>query len=135
MTREAPASLELVQTLFVVDDDAALVESLIDVLSDEGYRVEGFTAPGEALDRLRGGARPAALLLDFLMPDMTGEQFLAELAAARVDVPALVLSGLTGAIRRGPGVLAVLTKPIDLDRLLVEIDRIARPRASGRPAR
>ncbi|WP_434043868.1 MULTISPECIES: response regulator [Sorangium] len=111
--------------VFVVDDDPALVDSLIDLLSDEGYRVQGFTRPQEALDRLARGARPRAVLLDYVMPEMTGEEFLTALAAAGVDVPVLLLSGVSELSIRGP-VAGVLAKPFDVDRLLVVLDRLIR---------
>ncbi|MGK3998984.1 response regulator [Sorangium sp. So ce1024] len=112
--------------LFVVDDDPALVESLVDLLSDEGYRVQGFTRPLEALDRLARGARPRAVLLDYVMPEMTGEEFLTALAAAGVDVPVLLLSGVNEPNIRG-AVLGVIAKPFDVDRLLAVLDRLIGP--------
>ena len=60
----AGASLLARAEIFVVDDDPALVDSLMDLLSDEGYSVQGFTRPLEALDRLARGARPGAVLRD-----------------------------------------------------------------------
>ncbi|WP_437712886.1 response regulator [Sorangium sp. So ce448] len=109
--------------IFVVDDDPALVESLLDLLSDEGYRVQGFTRPLEALDRLAHGARPRAVLLDYVMPEMTGEEFLTALAAAGVEVPVLLLSGVNEPNIRG-AVAGVLAKPFDVDRLLVVLERL-----------
>lgn len=109
--------------IFVVDDDPALVESLLDLLSDEGYRVQGFTRPLEALDRLARGARPRAVLLDYIMPEMTGDEFLAALAAAGVEVPVLLLSGVNEPSIRG-AVAGVLAKPFDVDRLLLVLDRL-----------
>ncbi|XYH97025.1 response regulator [Sorangium sp. So ce1128] len=119
----AGASLPPGAEVFVVDDDPALVDSLTDLLSDEGYRVQGFTRPREALDRLARGARPRAVLLDYVMPDMTGEEFLTALAAAGVDVPVLLLSGVSEPSVRG-SVAGVLAKPFDVDRLLVVLDRL-----------
>ncbi|WP_437608089.1 response regulator [Sorangium sp. So ce834] len=109
--------------IFVVDDDPALVDSLMDLLSDEGYGVQGFTRPLEALDRLAGGARPRAVLLDYVMPEMTGEEFLAALAAVGVEVPVLLLSGMNEPSIRGT-VAGVLAKPFDVDRLLGVLDRL-----------
>lgn len=109
--------------IFVVDDDLALVDSLTDLLADEGYRVEGFTQPLEALARLRAGARPRALLLDYVMPEMTGEEFLAALASTGVEVPVLLLSGVSDPPLRGD-VAGVITKPFDIDRLLGALDRL-----------
>ncbi len=111
------------RTVFVVDDDAALVESLVDVLTDEGYRVEGFTDPREALACLRAGARPAGLLLDMLMPGMSGAEFMVALAEAGVALPVLLLSGLSEPGIPPGSVAAVLPKPCDLDRLLTELER------------
>jgi two-component system, OmpR family, response regulator len=119
----AAASPRAPAEIFVVDDDAALVESLMDLLSDEGYRVQGFTRPLEALDRLTRGARPRAILLDYVMPEMTGEEFLAALAAAGVEVPVLLLSGVNDPSIRG-AVAGVLAKPFDVDRLLVVLARL-----------
>lgn len=137
MRSEQPAPSEPIQTLFVVDDDPALVESLMDVLSDEGYRIEGFTEPAEALRLLLAGARPAALILDYLMPGMTGEQFLAGLGEARAFVPVLLLSGLSDPFVGDWTVAAVLAKPIDLDRLLALLDQVTRgpgrSRSTGEP--
>lgn len=113
------------RTVFVVDDDAALVESLVDVLVDEGYHADGFTDPAQALACLRDGARPSVLLLDMLMPGMNGEQFLVALAEAEVRVPVLLLSGLTETGIEAHRVAAVLPKPCDLDRLLAELSRVA----------
>ncbi|AUX26942.1 transcriptional regulator [Sorangium cellulosum] len=116
---ERPAQVDL----FVVDDDASLVDSLTDLLSDEGYRVQGFTQPLEALARLKGGARPRAVLLDYVMPEMTGEEFLAALASSGVDVPVLLLSGVADPDIRG-AVAGVLPKPFDVDRLLAVLGRL-----------
>jgi two-component system, OmpR family, response regulator len=108
--------------LFVVDDDQALVDSLLDLLLDEGYEARGFTRPLEALALLRAGARPRAVLLDYVMPEMSGDEFIAALAAAEVDVPVLLLSGVSDPSLEG-AVAAVLPKPFDLDQLLATIAR------------
>lgn len=109
--------------IFVVDDDLALVDSLTDLLADEGYHVEAFTQPLEALARLQAGARPRVLLLDYMMPEMTGEEFLAALASAGVEVPVLLLSGVSDPPLRGD-VAGVIMKPFDIDRLLGALDRL-----------
>ena len=121
----APTPTGSRRTVFVVDDDAALVESLVDVLMDEGYRVDGFTDPREALACLRAGARPAALLLDMRMPGMSGAEFVVALAEVGVVVPVLLLSGLSDPGIQPGAVAVVLPKPCDLDRLLTELERHA----------
>jgi two-component system, OmpR family, response regulator len=108
--------------IFVVDDDLALVESLLDLLADEGYSAQGFTHPGDALALIRAGARPRVILLDYFMPELTGEEFLSALAETGVEVPVLLLSGASELHPRGK-VAAVIMKPFDIDRLLVELER------------
>jgi two-component system response regulator MprA len=57
------------------------------------------------------------------MPEMTGEEFLAALADMSVEVPVLLLSGASCPGIRG-AVAAVLAKPFDVDRLLLEVNRL-----------
>jgi two-component system response regulator MprA len=54
---------------------------------------------------------------------MTGEEFLTALAAAGVEVPVLLLSGVNDPSIRG-AVAGVLAKPFDVDRLLVVLARL-----------
>ena len=58
------------RTVLVVDDDAAIVGLLREMLEDHGYRVLS-AAGGEAL-RLARETHPAVILLDLLMPGMDG---------------------------------------------------------------
>lgn len=110
--------------VYVVDDDDAVVDSLTDVLASEGYRVEGFTDPGEALARLRGGARPSVMLLDMVMPVMNGEDVLAALAEAGVHIPVVLLSGVREPGSAASRADAVLSKPCSLEGLLATLDRV-----------
>ena len=59
--------------ILVVDDDAAVRESLRRALQLEGYEVELAADGAEALDRLKlDGAAPDALVLDVSMPRLDG---------------------------------------------------------------
>ena len=66
---DSPAGPNLV---LVVDDDFDIREALSDVLASEGYSVLTAADGGEALERLRGGVRPAVMLLDLMMPRVSG---------------------------------------------------------------
>ena len=113
-------------TVLVVDDDEGIREAMGAVLVDEGHRV--FTAANgrEAMDRLQGGLRPALILLDLMMPVMDGRQFrAAQLADSRLrQIPVVVITaGGDSGPRREMAVQAWLPKPIELDRLLEEVDK------------
>jgi CheY-like chemotaxis protein len=81
--------------LLVVDDDPAIRETLADLLQDEGYVVMTAINGKEALTRLRAGsARPCVILLDLMMPVMSGAEFYAEMRSdpALADIPVVVIS-------------------------------------------
>ncbi len=110
-------------TVLVVDDDVDTVETMRDILEEEGHRV--FCARN-GRDGLAVALRetPDLVLLDLNMPEMDGREFL---AAARGeprlrDVVVVVLSGAADA--RGLDCEAV-SKPLRLDTLLGLIDRVA----------
>jgi CheY-like chemotaxis protein len=109
--------------VLVVDDDAAIREALEAVLEDEGYVVRGAANGREALALLRTGVRPpAVILLDLMMPVMSGWDFRAEQQGdpALASIPVVVLSAdrdvaTKAAALQVPGYLA---KPVNLDVLL-----------------
>jgi two-component system, chemotaxis family, chemotaxis protein CheY len=62
--------------IFVVDDDAAIRETLALILHDEGYQVVTASDGLDALEQLqKRSGTPCVILLDLMMPVMTGSQF------------------------------------------------------------
>jgi two-component system response regulator CpxR len=110
--------------VLIVEDDASIRETLAEVLEDEDYQVLQAGHGLEALELLRGGTQPDVLLIDLMMPVMTGWQLL-EVLDQDPDlqrIPVVVFSAAheAGALR---GAREVLTKPVNLDRLLGAIAR------------
>jgi CheY-like chemotaxis protein len=66
---------EFPESVLIVDDDAAIRDALTTLLKDEGYYVATASNGVEALDTLRRGLRPCAILLDLMMPVMDGWDF------------------------------------------------------------
>ena len=110
--------------VLVVEDDRAIRESLAWVLEDE--HVDTVTAANgqEALELLRQGARPCLILLDLMMPRMSGWQLAAELQRdpELAAIPVVLLSGVEEVHRDAPLLRAdgYLRKPIDA-ALLIEV--------------
>lgn len=114
----------------VVDDNRDLAENLAEILRGTGaeMEVEVATSGPAALDRVRA-TRFDALVTDMRMPAMGGGELVH--AVRRVDpgLPALVMTGYSGdealAAARREGLVAVLPKPIPVDRLtaLLEVAR------------
>ncbi len=114
--------------LLVVDDEEAVVDSLVPLLERLGYRVTAARAPQEALARLEAApADFAGVLSDFQMPGMNGLDLAQRAREIRPDLPVIVASGFTGNFRedqlRAGGVVAVLEKPFVLTELAAALAR------------
>ncbi len=79
--------------ILVVDDDETLVEMLETALRSKGYQVFSCTRGSEAL-KLAYQVHPDLIILDVLMPDMTGFETLQRLREMS-DLPVIVLSAKT----------------------------------------
>jgi CheY-like chemotaxis protein len=122
-------------TILLVEDDLDVREALAETLREEGYDVDCANDGVEALDYLRGGGRPGLILLDLMMPRMSGSEF--RLAQKKdpllVRYPVVLLSA-DGRMREKAATLetaGAIRKPIDLDELLEVIERF---RAAADPA-
>ena len=82
--------------MLVVEDDLEVRETLDDFLTDEGFRIVTARNGKDALAQLRAGLRPAAILLDLLMPEMDGPSFLEVVRSyLRLEtLPVVILTGL-----------------------------------------
>ncbi len=86
------------KTLLLVDDDRELCAMLAEYLGHEGYRVETVYSGEAALAALEQ-VRPDLVVLDIMMPGMSGLELLQQLRP-RTDVPVLMLTGRGEAIDR-----------------------------------
>jgi two-component system response regulator CpxR len=115
--------LDMPRDILVVDDDRDIRETLGEILLHEGYHVELAENGAKAIELIRRGPAPALVLLDLMMPVMSGWEFLemAETDPGLAEIPVLVVSAmpapLAPAEARG-GVKACLHKPLRLDQLL-----------------
>ena len=124
--------------ILVVDDDAAVRESLRRALQLEGYEVELAADGAEALDRLKlDGAAPDALVLDVSMPRLDGLEVCRRLRRGGNAVPVLMLTARDEVADRVAGLDAgaddYVVKPFALEELLARLRALLR-RSSGAPA-
>ena len=117
----------LSRQVLLVEDDPDLLGSLAAFLEAEGYEVECARHGLEALGRLRGGFAPAVILLDLMMPIMTGWEFR---HAQRQDrelsrIPVIVISGMEDSPRHAAWLEAdgYVQKPIPVQTLLETVQR------------
>jgi CheY-like chemotaxis protein len=129
----------MAQIILVVDDDADTRELLSEVLSMRDFEVHVARDGRHAFQVLAHIGTPELILLDWLMPVMSGSHFLARKRRnPRLrPIPVVLLSAWTrawSATRRDA--VEVLSKPLDLTRLLALVDRIcAAPSRVSSPAR
>jgi CheY-like chemotaxis protein len=114
-------------TVLVVDDEPLIAMALGAALEDAGYRVVTAANGRQGLERLSAGApRPDVVLLDMMMPVMTGPEMLAAMAAdpGLRGIPVVVLSSLPEeAVRpRADGAAAILRKPCTAEQVLGAIE-------------
>jgi CheY-like chemotaxis protein len=115
--------------VLVVEDDEGIRESIVELLRDEGYSVVGAANGREALDALRGGGRPCLVLLDLMMPIMSGWQFLDEIAHTPLaDLPVILVTAARDPNVKLPG-RPVLAKPVRIDVLLEAVKQHCAPAA------
>jgi CheY-like chemotaxis protein len=113
------------RVVLIVDDDAALRESIYEALSDEGFHPVCAADGREALAWLeRAGARPCIILLDLMMPNMNGWEFRRE-QLARPELARICTAIMTANQNADVDAIAAehfLRKPVRLDRLLSVVE-------------
>ena len=80
------------RTVFVVDDDAAALDSLVMLLRSDGLNPSGFSSAENFLDELPPDAR-GCVISDVRMPGMDGVQLLHALKARHCLMPVIVITG------------------------------------------
>jgi two-component system response regulator MprA len=115
--------------VLVVDDDAALRESLARALALEGYRVDVADDGAQAVERFENGDVPDVVVLDVLMPNLDGMRTCRRIRE-RSDVPILMLTARDDVGNRVQGLDAgaddYLGKPFAVTELLARLRALLR---------
>jgi CheY-like chemotaxis protein len=112
--------------ILVVDDNDALRENLAEALELEGYEVVVAADGDGALDHLAADPPPGVVLLDLMMPGMSGRELLSLIRTnpRLVGVRVVITTGLSGARARVAYADAVLTKPFGVKELLAALRKV-----------
>jgi DNA-binding response OmpR family regulator len=120
--------------LLLVEDDRDVREAIAEVLEQEGYAVVQARSGVEAIRWLNDApAKPAAILLDLMMPIMDGWEFMSrwQKNQAWSSIPIVVISADSNAKERIEALqttAAYMRKPIDIDELLALLARLSQDR-------
>jgi CheY-like chemotaxis protein len=113
--------------VLIVDDDDFGRETLAQILEAAGYRAQRAATGDEALRVLAGRCRVGLIVLDLLMPGLSGWEFVRRKQAdARLaGIPVIVVSAEDGSALgdENPGVVAHFQKPVPVRDLLAAIRR------------
>ncbi len=108
------------KTILVIDDDMHIGNMLEEALTGESYAVKRAYSGTEAL-LLLSGAKPDLILLDLMLPGLSGEQLLPKIK----DIPVIVVSAKADVSDKVElllgGAADYVTKPFDLAELLARI--------------
>jgi len=110
----------------VIEDDAAARRALTRMLRAQGFRVASFSNAEELLQALPE-THPACLVIDVMLPGMSGADLLDRLRADNIQAPAIFVTGRIDAPqmlrRRGLGDVPCLQKPFEPSLLVQAVSR------------
>jgi FixJ family two-component response regulator len=123
-------------TVFIIDDDAGMRESIADLVESVGLHSECFATAQEFMERKPLGG-PSCLVLDVRLPGISGLDLQHELSRAGVKIPIIFITGhadipmtvkamKSGAVEfltkpfRDQDLLDVIQRALDRDRLVRE---------------
>jgi two-component system OmpR family response regulator len=122
--------------ILMIEDEPRVADFVRRGLRPEGWHVEIVPSAEDGLAMLRAN-RYDVVLLDVMLPGMSGEEMCRHLRTARNDVAILMLSALGSTEDRVRGLRTgaddYLAKPFDFDELVARIEALHRRRA-GHPA-
>ncbi len=130
-SRETPASEGSMKTILVVEDSPTSRKVISMVVAKRGYTVNEAATGAVALRKAQEGV-PNLILLDAMLPDMSGYEILHRFKNddRLRDVPVVMLTAKNNPVDRQKGLqggsAAYLTKPFDPERLLAAIDEYLR---------
>jgi DNA-binding response OmpR family regulator len=115
--------------ILIVDDDEPTQNLLRAVLRRCGYESEVAANGRQAIGLLRE-KRYAAVVLDMMMPEVSGHEVIGYLAVAAESVPVIICSAAGPKALAGfdPAVVkAIVRKPFDIDQLVAAVTAVVQP--------
>ena len=113
--------------ILIVDDDSELRSHLLEILKQEGFSTDSAASAGEALDK-NETKEFDLVLLDFMMPRMTGIDALQEIRKKRPKTKVIMITAFAtvenavDAVRKGAS--DYISKPFKIRELLTTVRRV-----------
>jgi DNA-binding NtrC family response regulator len=123
----AQSPLTVSERVLIVEDDAAARVGLVQLVKSWGFLAESASDGEDALVKVTS-FRPSIVISDLVMPRMDGLALLRALQSQDADVTTLLLTAMgtveTAVEAMKEGAYDYLTKPVDIQRLKVLLDKI-----------
>jgi PAS domain S-box-containing protein len=116
--------------VLLVEDEELVRRLVVQTLTTAGYAVTAPDSPGEALALVSGGERFDVLLTDLVMPELYGDELVAQARLHQPDLAAIVMSGYVSDPDSFPESVEFLPKPFRTGELVATLARVL----AGRPA-
>ncbi len=114
------------KNILIVDDEQSILDSVGDILSDEGYNVVTADGGKACLDTLESGEIIDLVLLDIWMPDLDGIEVLKKIKEAWPYLPVIIMSGhgtIETAVKATKlGAHDFIEKPLSIEPLLISVE-------------
>jgi len=115
--------------VLLIEDDPSTADGIVLMLRAEGYACDVAGLGAEGIEKLEQHAYDI-ILLDLLLPDLTGYEVLRQLRATQIATPVIILSGLNELDDRVTGLDSgaddYLTKPVERRELIARIGALVR---------
>ena len=110
--------------ILVVDDDSDVVAFLFSILHEEGFSIVAASHGQQAMDLLEHGLRPHVILIDLILPRISGVDLLDHIRTDPVlrIIPRIVITGSDSVSTVVAD--AIFRKPFDHDELIAVIHRL-----------
>jgi DNA-binding response OmpR family regulator len=126
----------MLQTILVIEDDAALVTYLKNLLTANNYGVKTATSGTSGLSLL-AKSTPDLVLLDLTLPDIDGQGVCMEIRKKNPSLPIIMVTAKTGISDKVQGLTGgaddYITKPFVSEELLARIKTRLRNKTSAKP--
>lgn len=111
------------RSILVVDDEPDLRDLLSETLTEEGFQVHTAPSGEAALEHLAGGKPADLVLMDLVMPGISGIEAAKRIRQMRPVLPVVLISGAPPPVHPWPPpeAAAFFAKPLDLKRLVAEL--------------
>lgn len=118
------------KVILIVDDDQRNIFALRLTLKAKGYQVLSSTSASEAIEILETNKGVALILMDMMMPEIDGYEAIQLIrnssSLGKIPVIAVTAQAMSGDREKclEAGAQSYVSKPIDVDKLMGEIERL-----------